>query len=225
MEKLNLNNLSLKSLEKIFLVLDDIKYNSEIQNSTSFILMNDAVEVEGLSKLEHARILTTIIMVNFVEEVLSTEHDYILKFEPIKFNKNLKSVINRIDELKTGKPKIKNTKKQLKYDATQGILFINDYEIKIPMKGKKIVAQDVLEYFFISKEVELTDEVYYSEIACFQFGDQEYNKDENAWRRYYTACMDIQDKIRKQTSGKIENFLIYNSSQKGSVKINLKYLI
>ena len=40
----------------------------------------------------------------------------------------------------------------------------------------------------------------------------------------YRACQDIQDKVRQQTKYAIEDFLDFNSSKSGSVKINPKYL-
>ncbi len=224
-EKSYINNLSLKSLEKIFLVLDDIKYNMEIQNKTTWLDMKQVEGIEGVPKDEHKNIMTTLLSCEGITSMTTANGDCCLDVDIKKFNKLLKSVIDKIDELKTGKPQFKNTKNQLKYNSEEGILLINSYEIKFSLRDKKTIAQDILEYIFTNEEISLEEQFDYSDIAFNQFRDEEYTKNSIAWRKYYTACMDIQDKVRKQTSGKIEDFLIYNSSQKGYVKINPKYLV
>jgi len=222
----NIENLSLKSLEKIFLVLDDIKYNMEIQNKTKWINLGQLEGIDGVSKNEHRLMIQSLLENTGFMYDSPYGDDCSLDIQLDKFNDFLQKVSDRIVELKNNQM-VKNdsSKKELAFDNINSILFINGYEIKIDMRDKRTVAHDILEYIFVAKGEDLGDDSPYSEIAFDRFGDEKYSKDKMAWRKYYSACMDIQDKIRKQTANEIDDFLIYNSSQKGKVKINPKYLI
>lgn len=224
-KNLNINNLSLKSLEKIFLVLDDIRYNVEIQNKTTWLDMGQVEGIEGVPKDEHKKIMTTLISNGGFLKERPANGDCCLDIDVEKFMKFFGQIIKQIEKLKTGNVPIEKSKKELKYDQEKGILSINGFDVQVSLKDKITVAQNILEYIFVNNAENIKDDFYYAEIAFDKFGDEGFAKNANAWRKYYTACMDIQDKIRKQTTGKIDDFLNYNSSKQGYVKINPKYLV
>jgi hypothetical protein len=222
----NIKNLSLKSLEKVFLVLDDIRYNMEIQNKTSWLDMGRVAGISGVPKIEHRQIMQSLLEnTDFMEEIHYGGGDCCLDIKVEKFNQFLQKVSDRMKELK-GKQIIKkdSSEKELTFDKNKSVLIINGYKIQIAVRDKKTVAHDILEYILVDKHENLDDDFPYAEIAFDKFGDEKYSKDKMAWRKYYSACMDIKDKIIKQTANAIDDFLIYNSSQQGRVKINPKYL-
>lgn len=222
----DIEKLSLKALEKIFLVLDDIKYNIEIQNKTKWLNMGKVEGIDGISKIEHRRIMESLLEnTDFLFDTPYTAGDCCLEVRLDKLDLFLQKVSARIRELKGEHvPKENSSKRELAFDKIESILFIDGYEVKIAVRDKKTVAHDILEYILVDNCENLGDDFYYSEIAFDKFGDEKYKSNPTAWRKYHAACMDIQDKIRKQTANKIDDFLIYNASQKGRVKINQKYL-
>ena len=59
-----------------------------------------------------------------------------------------------------------------------------------------------------------------------EFGEDEklYTKDKDNWKRYHSACKAINEKVREATDNKIKQFLIFNSTITGKVRINPEYL-
>jgi len=221
----NLKNLSLKSLEKIFLVLDDIKYNMEIQNKTTWLDLGDVEGIDGVPMVEHRKIIVTLLSASFIQEKPTYgQGNCCIDVDTAGLNEFTQKVTDRIQELKDAQETPNSiSKKELFFDKDASVLHINGHEIKISARDKKTVAHDILEYIFIDNCENLKDDFYYSEIAFTKFGDEKYKSNRIAWRKYHAACMSIQDKIRKQTANKIDDFLIYNASQTGRAKINQKY--
>lgn len=137
-------------------------------------------------------------------------------------DKIYKKVI-RFLERQDPKEEIEETK-GLSFDETKSLLYFQGQKIKIAKQDKLTNAHKILKYLF---NKELRDESYYSEIAADEFGDDQehYAKTENSWRPYHTACQEIQEKIRKGTPEKIEDFLIFNTGKTGKARINPKYLL
>ncbi len=111
------------------------------------------------------------------------------------------------------------------FEELNSILHIGHWKIKIARQKKLSKAHDILKYIFIDNADNLTGDFYYSEIAQDVFGDSEYAKRENAWTPYTTAFNDIQNKVIKETKGKIINYLDISGGITGRVKINPKYLM
>lgn len=222
----NIANLSLKSLEKIFLVLDDLRFNIEIQNKTKWLNMGQLEGIEGVSKMEHRRIIQSLQKnTDFLLETPYTVGDYCFNVEVGKFNRFLQDVSDEILKLQNNEAVKRNrSEKGVVFDEITSILSIDGYKVKIDIRGTKTVAHEILAYIFIDNHDNLSDDFYYAEIAFSRFEDEEYSSNSIAWRKYHAACMDIQDKIRKQTANKINDFLNYNARQEGCVKINKKYL-
>ena len=138
-------------------------------------------------------------------------------------DKIYKKVI-RFLEKQNIKKEVEEKKKKLSFSLEKSMLYFQEQKIKIAKQDKITNAHKILKHIF-SKD--LKDDSYYSEIAEDEFGEEQkhYAKTKNSWQRYYVACKEIQEKIRKGTPEKIEDFLIFNSGISGKVKIKPKYLL
>ena len=102
----DINNLSLKSLEKYHLVLDDIKFNMEIQNKTKYLDMGEFEGIEGVPKSEHQNIMNTLLNdTDLVDDVHRNRDEFALDINVAKFDKFLARVSERIAELKGSREK------------------------------------------------------------------------------------------------------------------------
>jgi hypothetical protein len=136
----DINNLSLKSLEKYHLVLDDIKFNIEIQNKTKYLDMGEFEGIEGVPKSEHQNIMNTLLNdTDLVDDVHRNGDEFALDINVEKLNKFLARVSERIAELKGNKKEksefVEATTKDTKWEAIT-IRFLNDHEVKIE-RGKE----------------------------------------------------------------------------------------
>ena len=138
-------------------------------------------------------------------------------------DKIYKKVI-RFLEKQNIKKEVEEKKKKLSFSLEKSMLYFQEQKIKIAKQDKITNAHKILKHIF-SKD--LKNDFYYSEIAEDEFGEEQkhYAKTKNSWQRYYVACKEIQEKIRKGTPEKIEDFLIFNSGISGKVKIKPKYLL
>jgi len=110
------------------------------------------------------------------------------------------------------------------FDEENSVLYIKGERIPINQQDKTTNAHKILKYIFITNNDNLEDEFFFSEIAFDEFEDLEYKQDATSWRKYFVACDEIKKKIIKYTKNHVDNFLQFNSGQKGRVKINLEYL-
>lgn len=110
------------------------------------------------------------------------------------------------------------------FDDKKSILYIKGLKIAIAKQNKETNAHKILKYIFVDNKDNLDDDFFYSEIAADEFGDMEYKADKNSWRKYFYACEEIQNKIIKTTKGGVDNFLIFNTGQKGKLKLNSEHL-
>ncbi len=126
-----------------------------------------------------------------------------------------------LDVLEVIKPKKNTIENKPYFDEVKSILYLRGFKIPIAIQDKITNAHKILNYIFITNKDNLGDDFYYAEIAEKEFNEPDYK---NKWRMFHTACQDIQDKIRISTHNAIEDFLDFNSSKRGRVKINPKYL-
>lgn len=136
----------------------------------------------------------------------------------------LKKVFEEVKPLLVKNGQKKESEPKLFFDVENSVLHFSGQRIKIARQDKMTNAHKILKYLLVDKLENLKDDSYYSEIAADEFGDENHAKSEGSWRKYYTACEEIQEKIRKSTPDKIEDFLIFNSGKAGRVRINPKYL-
>lgn len=223
-----INNLSPKSLKKIYLVLDDIKFNMEIQNKTKYLEMGQGAGVEGILENEYETIMTTLLnYTGFVDDVHREGSRYALDINVKKFEAFYCAVAKRINMLQQkNKVKSKSSGEDLSLDfnSQKSILYFRNFEIKMSLKKDKSNAHYVLEHIFTSEDDyddNLGREFDYADIASETFKD-DYRSKKNAWRKYHRACEDIQEKVRKASG--VDDFLDFKSGKTGWVKINKKYL-
>jgi len=110
------------------------------------------------------------------------------------------------------------------FDENNSILYIKGERVPIDRTGKTTNAHKLLRHIFITNKENLDDDFFYSEIAFDEFEDMEYKQDKSSWRKYFVACEEIKKKIIKYTKNHVDNFLLFNSGQKGRIKINLEHL-
>ena len=145
---------------------------------------------------------------------------------------SLKTFINALfdaldkERLMSDNSKIKTKEvRQTYFNEAKSILFVLGEAVPISKNNKSTNAHKILKHIFITNRNNLEDDFFYSEMAMDEFGDLEYaDKSKNKWRRYYDICRDIQDKIIKHTEKSIDNFLVFECSKIGKVKINPTYL-
>lgn len=202
-----------ENLKKLYLVLNDI-YNK-------FILTQDFEDLnfgspkglKGVSSEEHRLIIDKLISEDCLEYRSNRKGKLIFGYRP-NFSELQILVGRKINELN----KIEN---KLIFDQENSILFFKGQKIMIAKQKKKTIAHEVLKYVF---DHGIENVAYYAEIADYLAGQDDYHKKHKIGVKYYNACKDIQEKIRKQTEEKIEDFLVFNVSEKGEVYINKAYL-
>lgn len=110
------------------------------------------------------------------------------------------------------------------FDADKSILHIKGKKIQINKQDKITNAHKILNHIFIRNKEDLKDDFYYAEIAEDEFNELEYKAKKDNWKRYHTACEEVNKKVKEQTNDEIKKFLLFNTGQKGKVKLNKKYL-
>ena len=110
------------------------------------------------------------------------------------------------------------------FDSQRSILHINGFKILITQRGQENNAHKILKYIFKDNKDNLKDSFFFSEIAEDVFEDLEYKDDKNSWKKYHRACELINEKIIKGTKNAVDKFLIFNTGQKGFLKLNSEYV-
>lgn len=108
------------------------------------------------------------------------------------------------------------------FDEEKSVLHIKGKKILINKQNKVTNAHKILRHVFITNSSNTEDDFYYSEIAEDEFHELDYKSRKNNWRKYYTACEIINDKIEKETG--IKDFLTYSSGSTGKIHLNKRYL-
>lgn len=110
------------------------------------------------------------------------------------------------------------------FDSQRSILRVKGFKILITQRGQENNAHKILKYIFKDNKDNLKDNFFFSEIAEDVFEDLEYKDDKNSWKKYHRACELINEKIIKGTKNAVDKFLIFNTGQKGFLKLNSEYL-
>jgi hypothetical protein len=110
------------------------------------------------------------------------------------------------------------------FDSQRSILHVKGFKILITQRGQENNAHKILKYIFKDNKDNLKDNFFFSEIAEDVFEDLEYKDDKNSWKKYHRACELINEKIIKGTKNAVDKFLIFNTGQKGFLKLNSEYV-
>jgi len=110
------------------------------------------------------------------------------------------------------------------FDSKRSVLYIDEFKIKISEQSKETNAHKILKHIFSDNRDNINDNFFFSEMAEDVFEDLEYKADRNSWQRYYDTCKRINEKIKIKTKNVVNKFLIFNSGQKGYLRVNSKYL-
>lgn len=110
------------------------------------------------------------------------------------------------------------------FDDVKSILYLKNDKVFINRQDKITNAHKLLNYIFITNKNNLNDDFYYSEIAADEFHELDYKHRKNNWQPYHRSCELINEKVEVETKDHIKDFLIFNTGEKGRVKVNPKYL-
>lgn len=226
---------SISALEKISLVMDFITTRAELGSLGSRIILREDMSMGGFTHQDLEAIINNLFEADLLKEKEMIRHedrfgrsgygfDYYATINYDAFDNFKKKLINRLNELKlNGNNENKvNGITGVSFDENNGVLRIGNYSINIDLQNKKTLANDLLS--FLKKD--FNEEADYFDIANHITGGIDkikYSKDKYHLK-IFRACKDIQEKVKEQTKYKIEDFLLFNSSLRGSVKINPKYL-
>lgn len=105
---------------------------------------------------------------------------------------------------------------ELGFDKERSILEVQGKTIQIARQIQKPVEHYILAFLF---ENDLKQEHGYAELKDANVYDSNISI-----ATYINACKTLNTKIKKDTGGKIEDFLPYGKTEIGSIQINPKYL-
>lgn len=211
--------LNIDDLKKVFLVMDDIYTKFSLSQDYGDFHFGIPKGIDGVVSDYQKIIIDKLINEGYLiddpitEQISADEEeiieDYILGYTP-EFTTLYRDVKNKLNE----KEKINNTPR---FDEEKSILFIRDKEIKIAKQNKKTIAHRILKHIFDKDSLE--------ELSAYvEIEGEEYQPALKLGKKYHAARQDIQKKIEKETNGEIKGFLVFNSSDRGEVSINKKYL-
>jgi hypothetical protein len=214
----DVEKLAHSSLKVIILVLDDINLKAELRKRQRFLLYQPG-KLRGIAKEDHETIIINLIDDKVIKEtywVSALSKFYLLHIGETFFDFCAKA---KLQLLKKDTASIKSISRDLRFDKERSCLYFNGYQIAVSSRHEKTNGHYILQYIFDSEEG-LIQEYSYWEIAEDLFEDNYSEQD--AWRKYHKACEYTNEKIRKITG--IDDFFIYSTGRKGTVKINKKYL-
>lgn len=133
------------------------------------------------------------------------------------------SIFQTLENLKSGEVNEELVESDPIFNEDDSTLTIGSYTVKIALQDKLTNDHKVLKYILNEDSDTFDYEFFYADIAEHVFNDLEYKTTHNAWKRYNGICKSINDKITKDTKGKISDFLFFNTGTSGRVKINRKY--
>ncbi len=110
-----------------------------------------------------------------------------------------------------------------RFDERTGVLHVRGIRVRMNKLNKITNAHKILRHIFITNKDNLADDFYYAEIAEDEFQELDYKNRKNNWRKYVRACEDVNSKVKGQDKA-LEQFLVWSSGAKGSVRVNGEYL-
>lgn len=134
------------------------------------------------------------------------------------------SIFDVLEHYKKGtKPKVIN--KNPTFNNVESVLSVEGFDVRIALQDKETNEHKILKYIFITND-DIGRDYDYEEIAENEFGElsEDYILSDDGWRRYQTACSSINKKVREASNNKVREFLIFNASKSGKVRINPEYL-
>lgn len=105
------------------------------------------------------------------------------------------------------------------FDKDNSVLYIKGKKVRVKRKADLPLEHYILECLF--DQDDKTVEVYYKDIAEEKLRELNYDSTTD-WKKYYSACERLQDKIREDAQ--VADFLIFTTNKTGNVKINPEYL-
>jgi hypothetical protein len=227
----NIQKMSRSALEEILLVLKNVKKGFKTSRKKKKIFHYEVGALEGVTKFQHLRIMNNLKSSGLIKErIVRTFFTSLFKeFQDvciISLNKEFKdfhkATKRRISELKS----ISKPEEEIKvkfYSERNRRLLLGKYRIQIARHEGNNNAHEIMAYIFTDNRENLEDKFFYSEIAEKRFGAKYNSKDKYAHQPYSGACERINEIVMRATDGKVKEFLKFNHSKIGHVKVNPKY--
>jgi hypothetical protein len=218
---MDIEKMSLESLENYLIVLNYIRKEAELNNRFDFVCLgHENVVGKNLKDIDcndYYKIFWSLLYEEVFGASTGDNGNIFLNIDKDKFYKLCSDVEDRIKLLKGGSVDKIFT---LSFDSVSSVLTINNYKIRIRRQTNDNHAHSVLKHIF---ENGLDQQFFYSELLEDILGIKNFSKTD--WKKIERACKDIQEKVQKGTNFQINDFLDYNTGITGSVRIQRKYLI
>jgi hypothetical protein len=109
----------------------------------------------------------------------------------------------------------------LNFNATDSVLSIRHYNIKITRKSSPPIEHFMLIALFSQEDI--AEPIEFHQIARDVMNDSDYDP-AKGWTKFRSACDKLNQKVDKSTKGEIKDFVIYSTGRTGWCKINHEYL-
>ena len=117
-----------------------------------------------------------------------------------------------------------NKIKELSFNSESRTLYIPGTKQPIEISKRTNPNRQSILLGYLFKASEENDEPLDTEISYDEILEIGFDGSDNLQVNCSIACRDINEKISKQTNGKINDFLLFSTTKKGHVKINFKYI-
>jgi hypothetical protein len=221
LEKMN----SVKSLEKILLVIDDVQDKSEISGLSSTVYLRHDRFLDNVPKGDYKSIISTLLEWKILKDYKEVRYqfaegsdhgdsiieevweEYVVNIDQNKFDEFYNKLTNRIKELKGERME----DYYYNFDPVKAILYINSKEIKVQKFSDQ---HHLLRIIFEDKEGLFKDWLF-SEIA------EKYDHADKTLpdKKFYNAVRQLNQKITIETH--LANFFITKNQ---SFHINSEYI-
>jgi hypothetical protein len=229
--------MNLEGLEMTLAVMKDLRLEADITSCFHSWELDYNRSINGVSADYYRKVIDNLVRLEILSDKTYVPFEIIIlpdgsedcqscnKYSLSKtkdFDIFYDDVVARIDELKSSNHKqnssVEGNINGVSFDNEKSILHIGDYSVEIDLRGKRTIASDILASF----KNDFNKELDYVDIAEF------LGLDKDKYQYYlaiYRNCIDINNKIQKQTKSKIEDFFEkISASERGSLKVNKKYL-
>lgn len=201
-------------------VLEDLKIKYAFQEPDNILFISNDEKTDNLPSKHYRFVIDEMLDCGVVKKIEDKKSGFYIIINIDSLIEYKKEIEYELSFFLPETPK-KKIDKTTKFDVKNSILFLSGCKIKIARQNKETMAHLVLQYLFKNDH-----EGFYSEMAedILEIDIDDYKNNKKYWRKFHTACVDIDLKIKKISNNLITDFLNFNTGFKGRVFINDKYL-
>lgn len=211
----NFPDFSDHDLRLFFAVINDLMHKANLMDARGPLGFSNAPK--GVSRDEQMAIFSRLEKDSYLSFSIGGKSIWLNEYVGRSFGDVYDSIHKeyhrRFDKSKSEK------KLQPHYDEINGMLYIQDYKIKIKKHDEDTKQNQLLRHIFVTNAKNIGREFDFTEFPFDDVGDKKKFKE-----ICRTACIAINAKIVKETQNKITDFLEFNTRTYGWLKINPKFL-